>query len=135
MSMGSPIVGRIRQDTFGETMPIPITELPDKSLDRVLGWLEHGAKVVFNQRQVRQDKATLLANYAKLPGDKHWISLELHAVSIGLNPDKGKGLYYLVRLLLSLPPPGPARASLRLHRDRPLKAHMWGLVTDPAVGP
>ena len=115
-------------------MSIARIELPDKSLDRVLGWLEYGVKAVFNQRQLRRDKTTLLANYERLPSDKHWISLELHAVSIGLDPDNGKDLYKTIKVLKNLPPPGPARPSGRLHRGQPLKTHVWGLVTDPAVG-
>jgi hypothetical protein len=117
-------------------MPIPSPEFPDKSLDRILGWIELGAKRLFNSRQLSRDTDTLVANYRALPPDKHWISLALNTVSIGLNPDKGSHLYQTIKLLKSLPPPqGPARASRKLHPDRPLKEHMWGLVTDPAVGP
>jgi len=115
-------------------MSIASVELPDKSIDRILGWVELGVKATFNRRQLHRDKATLLANYAALPANKHWIHLELHAVSIGLNPAKGSHLYQTIKLLRTLPPPGPARASRELHPGQPLKEHVWGLETDPKVG-
>jgi hypothetical protein len=112
-------------------------ELPDQSINRILGWIERGAQSRSERREQRELHDKLLKEYeAAAKKGFSWLSLYLLASSIGLKPTRSRDLEGTRKLLLSLPAPGPARPSRRRPRsDNKEYDQKWGLVTDERVGP
>ena len=112
-------------------------QLPDESINRILGWIERGAQTRTERREQKECQDKLLNEFeAAAKKNLSWLSLYLLASSIGFNPARTRELDGTRKLLLKLPPPGPARPSRRRPRsDEKAYDQKWGLVTDRKVGP
>jgi hypothetical protein len=112
--------------------------LPDESINRILGWIEKGVRTQAERKEQRELCKTLSNEYAiAAQKDRSWLSLWLLASSMGLDPSRPEHLDVTRKLLRSLPqPPGPARPSRKRPKDSAKDSdQMWGLISDPRVGP
>jgi hypothetical protein len=111
-------------------------QLPDQSINRILGWIERGAQTRAERREQKELQDKLLREFeAAAKKNFDWLSLYLLASSIGFNPTRAPDLEGTRKLLLDLSPPGPARPSRRRpRRDEEDYDQKWGLVTNEQVG-
>jgi hypothetical protein len=112
--------------------------LPDESINRILGWIERGVRTQAERREQRELYKTLSHEYAiAAEKDRSWLSLRLLAGAMGLDPARPEHLDVTRKLLRSLPqPPGPARPSRKRPKDGANDYdQVWGLISDPRVGP
>jgi hypothetical protein len=112
-------------------------QLPDESINRILGWIERGTQTRAERREQKELQDKLLKEFeAAAKKNFSWLSLYLLASAIGLNPARTRDLEGTKKLLLKLPPPGPARPSRRrLRSNQKAYDQKWGLITDEQVGP
>lgn len=85
-----------------------------------------------NQIEVREEK--LLNEFSVGADEGHrWLSLRRLCWSIGLDPSIPINRQTTAEILITLPHPGPARASRKWRPDWKPEDQRWGLVS--AVGP
>ena len=111
-------------------------QLPDESINRILGWIERGAQTRAERKERKELQDKLLREF-EVATEKNfsWLTLYLLASSVGFNPRRDRDLEGTRKLLLTLPPPGPARPSRkRPGRDEEEYDQKWGLVTNEQVG-
>jgi hypothetical protein len=100
-------------------------------IDRILGWVESGFKA--NHRRVAADRqrARLLQEFETAQAASfRWLTLGRLAGALGLDPETKADLETTRKLLVSLPPPGPARKdTTRANRGKPEAEQLWGLTS------
>jgi hypothetical protein len=98
--------------------------------DSIFEWALKGAKSPAERRELRLRREKLLEEFrAGAEEGFQWLSLRRLARSIGLDATNDIDRNATAQLLVSLPEPGPARASRRPDPTQPRAEERWGLVT------
>ena len=97
-------------------------------IDRVLSWIESGFKA--NHRRVVADRqrSRLLQEFDT--AGFRWLTLGRLTGALGLDPEAPADLELTRKLLVTLPPPGPARKDTTVaNRGKPEAKQLWGLAS------
>jgi hypothetical protein len=98
----------------------------ERPLDRILYWIESGFKSAVKEAEKNRQKNALLHEFEH--SSTYFLTLGRLTAALGLSPPNPAHLETTRKLLVRLPPPGPARPDTTPgNREKPEADQLWGI--------